>query len=208
MRRKLVLLVFLLAILIEISVGILFLSSGNALYLFFITLLIITFISFIIYFKDTRSEEAIYESYMKKILKTFDSILVKIIEIPSFSERKIIKVAELEDLMDAQAEIRKPINYFEENNGTSFILLDDKEAYIYILKKKNVELVIEEHIKDCNSTSRKNNYSELFDEIDKTMIIMIDNDKAYKISPIREKSEKTRDIFNHSSSVDNDIEII
>ena len=108
--------------------------------------------------------------------------------------------------MDAQAEIRKPITFFEEDNGTSFILLDDNEAYIYVLKKKNVDLLIYEHIRNYKLENRKTDYSELFDEIDKTMIVMINNEKAYKVSPIREKKNKSRGLFNRSNKI-NDEEI-
>ena len=174
--------------------------------LFVIVLLVITVVSLMIYYKSTQSADSRYESYLKKILKTFDSILVKVIEIPSFEGKRIIRVAGLEDLMDAQAEIRKPITFFEEDNGTSFILLDDNEAYIYVLKKKNVDLLIDEHIRNYKLENRKTDYSELFDEIDKTMIVMINNEKAYKVSPIREKKNKSRGLFNRSNKI-NDEEI-
>lgn len=205
MNRVTVLTTFVIAIILEVFIMIfLFCSNLNAYNLFVIVLLIITVLSFMIYYKNTQSDDAIYESYLRKILKTFDSILVKVIEIPSFEGRRIIRVAGLEDLMDAQAEIRKPITFFEEDNGTSFMLIDDSEVYIYTLKKKNIDLLVEEHIRNYKSQNRKNDYSELFDEIDKTMIVMINNEKAYKISPIREKKNKSRGLFNKINKEDDE----
>lgn len=207
MNRENVLITFVVAIVLEIVMILFLYFSDLGVYnLFVIVLLVITVVSLMIYYKSTQSADSIYESYLKKILKTFDSILVKVIEIPSFEGKRIIRVAGLEDLMDAQAEIRKPITFFEEDNGTSFILLDDNEAYIYVLKKKNVDLLIDEHIRNYKLENRKTDYSELFDEIDKTMIVMINNEKAYKVSPIREKKNKSRGLFNRSNKI-NDEEI-
>ncbi|MCI8460012.1 MAG: DUF5305 domain-containing protein [Bacilli bacterium] len=207
MNRENVLITFVVAIVLEIVMILFLYFSDLGVYnLFVIVLLVITVVSLMIYYKSTQSADSRYESYLKKILKTFDSILVKVIEIPSFEGKRIIRVAGLEDLMDAQAEIRKPITFFEEDNGTSFILLDDNEAYIYVLKKKNVDLLIDEHIRNYKLENRKTDYSELFDEIDKTMIVMINNEKAYKVSPIREKKNKSRGLFNRSNKI-NDEEI-
>lgn len=207
MNRENVLITFVVAIVLEIVMILFLYFSDLGVYnLFVIVLLVITVVSLMIYYKSTQSADSRYESYLKKILKTFDSILVKVIEIPSFEGKRIIRVAGLEDLMDAQAEIRKPITFFEEDNGTSFILLDDNEAYIYVLKKKNVDLLIDEHIRNYKLENRKTDYSKLFDEIDKTMIVMINNEKAYKVSPIREKKNKSRGLFNRSNKI-NDEEI-
>ena len=66
--------------------------------------------------------------------------------------KNIIRVTNLEDLMDAQLELRKPIYYMiEGEDSCSFVLLDNTEACIYILKKNDevespLELIIAEGI--------------------------------------------------------------
>ena len=72
-----------------------------------------------------KSPEMIYQSFIKDILKTFDSILVKSSEVPNLDNRNIIEVENIDDLIDAQLEIRKPICYLKQTESCSFVLLDD-----------------------------------------------------------------------------------
>ena len=97
----------------------------------------------------SQSPEKKYDSEIKDILKTFDSILVKSSEIPNLDNRNIIVVESIDDLVDAQLEIRKPICYLKQTESCSFVLLDDKEAYVYVAKINEnilspIEIVIKE----------------------------------------------------------------
>ncbi|MBQ6405075.1 MAG: hypothetical protein IJJ63_03360 [Bacilli bacterium] len=141
------------------------------------------------------SPEKIYEATVKDILVTFDSILIKNNEIPKIDGRNVIFVQSIDDLVDAQLEIRKPICYFKQSESCSFVLLDDKEAYVYIEKLNDdvvspLEIAIkEEKIKNKNKTDMD---AEMLKDIEKTTIVKLSNQKSYKISPVRKK-EKPKD---------------
>lgn len=138
-----------------------------------------------------------YESELKYILNTFDSILVKSNSVPNLDERNIINVMSMDDLVDAQLEIRKPICYVRQTESCSFILLDDKEAYTYILKS-NEDVVSPLEIEIKNLKAKRRNVdgidSEMLSDIEKTTIIKLPNKKSYKISPVRSKVVKEEEI--------------
>jgi len=145
-----------------------------------------------------QSPEKKYNSEIKDILKTFDSVLVKSSEIPNLDNRNIIEVESIDDLVDAQLEIRKPICYLKQTESCSFVLLDDKEAYIYVAKiNENILSPIEIVIKE-SKIKRKNREemdSEMLRDIEKTTIVKLSNKKSYKISPVRKKENKVKQMI-------------
>ena len=84
---------------------------------------------------DTKEEK--YETKLKKILKTYDSVLAETRKVPVIDSEKIILVNSIDDLIDAQAELRKMIYFFKQTDNCSFILFDQNQAIIYILKKND-----------------------------------------------------------------------
>lgn len=135
----------------------------------------------------------VYQSNVKEILNTFDSILVKSNNVPKLENRNIIMVESMDDLVDAQLELRKPICYLKQTESCSFVLLDDKEAYIYIEKLNDdvispVEIEIKEN--KIKSKSAEEMDSEMLREIDKTTIVKLSNKKSYKVSPVRKKQQE------------------
>ena len=161
----------------------------------------------ITYIIDNSSPERMYSSNIKEILNTFDSVLVKSNNIPNLEGRNIIILESIDDLVDAQLEIRKPICYFKQTESCAFVLLDDKEAYVYV-EKLNDDVVspLEIAIKDEKIKNKSVNDvdSEMLRDIDKTTIVRLSNRKSYKISPIRKKAkelEKQRlDEINNDTS--------
>ena len=141
------------------------------------------------------SPERIYEATVKDILVTFDSILIKNNEVPKIDGRNVIFVQSIDDLVDAQLEIRKPICYFKQSESCSFVLLDDKEAYVYI-EKLNEDVIspVEIAIRDEKIKNKSNSDidAEMLKDIEKTTIVKLSNQKSYKISPVRKK-EKPKD---------------
>ena len=133
-----------------------------------------------------------YENNIKNILNTFDSILVKSNTVPKLIGRNIILVEEMDDMVDAQLEIRKPICYYKQTESCSFVLLDDKEAYVYIEKLNNdvvspIEIEIDEiKLKQKNSEDLD---SEMLKDIEKTTIVKLANKKSYKVSPIKKENK-------------------
>ena len=139
-------------------------------------------------------EDKEYERKVHEILMTYDSILVKSNSVPNFEDRDIITLESIDDLIDAQLEIRKPICYVKQTESCSFVLLDEKEAYVYIQKlNEKVESPVEIEIKNIKIRKKKEKDldSEILKDIDKTTIVKLSNKKSYKVSPIRKKEYHT-----------------
>ena len=80
-----------------------------------------------------------YELELKKILSTYDSIIVNTENDLDLEKYNIIEVESFEELIDAHSEIRMPINYYHTDYDSTFILLSDKTAWKYVLKKRNLK---------------------------------------------------------------------
>lgn len=77
-----------------------------------------------------------FELTLKKILKTYDSIIVNVDSLPKVSDYNVIKVNSFDELIDAHSEIRMPINYYKKSEKEhKFILINDKTLWEYDLKK-------------------------------------------------------------------------
>jgi len=161
---------------------------------------LVLFITLITYTVNTRSEEAIYNSTLKKVLNYYDAILVESHNFPDLKGKNIIKVTNMEDLVDAQIEIRKPIYYMiEGEDSCSFVLLDNNEACIYILKQNEnvtspLELIISEYEKHNDIDA------SLLEDIERTTIIKLNNMKSFKVSPYK----KNKDNINNDSIKENE----
>ena len=117
------------------------------------TISFVLLVLFIMNLISNKDETSIYNSVLNNIIKTYDAVLINSENIPEIDDRNVIMVNSIEDLIDAQAEIRKPIYYKKEIDSCSFLLLDDKEACIYILKINDevvspLEVMLYEKIKE------------------------------------------------------------
>ena len=77
-----------------------------------------------------------YNNKLKKILKTYDSIIVNVKTIPDIDTLNVITVTSFEELIDAHSEVRKPINYIAQKGHSIFILINDGMAWRYDLVKE------------------------------------------------------------------------
>lgn len=84
--------------------------------------------------KVYKSESA-YNKKLRKILKNYDGIIVNLEKQPKVNNDRIIKVSSFDELLDAQGEIRVPINYIKEENGSVFLLIFNDYVYKYFLSK-------------------------------------------------------------------------
>lgn len=150
----------------------------------------ILFIGLLVGVFSPSNPVSVYKNKLNKILKTYESILVKSVSIPNLEDKNIIMVECFEDLVNAQVEIRKPIYYKMELSSCSFCLLDSTEACIYIMKV-NDEVIsdLELYLRDLEIKKRKKDpdYS-LFDDVTRTLIVKLENSKAFKVSPIKKKN--------------------
>lgn len=157
-------------------------------------ILLIISLSLIIYIRNTKNIETIYESKIKQILKTYDSVLVKCSKFPNIKDKNIIMLEDIEDLIDAQLEIRKPIYYMRQTESCCFLLLDNNEALILILKiKEEIVSPLEIILKEMEVTNKKDDYS-ILSEIDKTTIVTLQNKKSFRVSPVRNQKNKELEV--------------
>lgn len=88
------------------------------------------------YHNDVRKEGA-YNRKLRKILTTYDSIIVNVEKLPFVGELSVVYVTSFEELVDAQSEVRLPIN-FKENKAkhvARFVLIRNNLAWVYTLKE-------------------------------------------------------------------------
>lgn len=78
----------------------------------------------------------VYIRRLKKILNTYDSIIVTLQSKPDFKKYNEISVASFEELIDAHSEVRMPINYYQDEHRrrSYFTLINGNEIYTYTLK--------------------------------------------------------------------------
>lgn len=111
-----------------------------------------------------------YYRKIRKILKTYNSILVKCKSIPKLVDKNIVMVESMDGMINAQIETRKPILYFMENESVSFMLLDGTETYIHIVKMhEGVESEVEHIIN--NMENAKNTFvKEILSNLEKILL--------------------------------------
>lgn len=141
-----------------------------------------------IYIKEAPDEYSLFIKEKKRILKTYNSVIVEVETLPNIAGKNIIKVKTFDDLIDAQLELREPIYYKNDNDSCFFLLLHYNEACIYILKINDAvisptELSIR-YMKPDESVD-KTDYESLLEDIENTVVFKLDELRSYKISPIR-----------------------
>lgn len=98
-----------------------------------------------------------YYKKLKKILTTYDSIIVNVSNYPDLSDLNVIEVNSFSELVDAHSEVRMPINYYEfvHNYKSEFILIGQGIAWVYTLINHEYETFVGAKRKIKNS--RKDN---------------------------------------------------
>ena len=114
-------------------------------------------------------------------------------------------------MIDAQLEIRKPICYYKQTESCSFVLLDDKEAYVYV-EKLNPDVVspVEIEINDIKLKQKNSEDldSEMLKDIEKTTIVKLSNKKSYKVSPIKKDKVKEEKVDKNKHVAIEDMEVL
>ena len=169
-----------------------------------ISLFMVSFVSCVMFFifsvtyiSYNKNELETFEYNVNNILRIYNSILVKVNNYPDLIEKNIIKVDCIKDLIDAQSEIRKPIYYVKQAQTCSFILIDDNEALIYIMKKsEDVVSALDIIIKDIEiikkqEERRQNISDDLLSDIDKTTVVKLTETRKFKVSPVRKNNNNS-----------------
>lgn len=77
-----------------------------------------------------------YRKELKKILKTYDGIIVNLKKTPDINKNKLLVVSTFGELIDAYSEVRNPINYIEVKDGAIFMLISNGYSYYYKLDRE------------------------------------------------------------------------
>ena len=93
----------------------------------------------LVYTSNRKKNANRYESELKKILNTYDSIIVNVKKLPDLSGYKVIDVLNFNELLDAHSEVRMPINYYRDEYRSFFILLNDKTAWRFVMSRIRIE---------------------------------------------------------------------
>lgn len=88
------------------------------------------------YRKDIMSESE-YTRKLRKIISTYDGIIVNVDKLPSLEKLNVAEVTDFEELVDAQNEVRLPINFKEDKRRgiAKFVLIRNNLAWVYQLKE-------------------------------------------------------------------------
>lgn len=178
-----------LAIVIVISL----MTNLTSIAIMLVALFIILTICLGIYMKDAPDEYTAYIKERKKILRTYDSVLVEVEEIPNIAGKNIIKVKTIDDLVDAQLELREPIYYKNDNDSAFFLLLHYNEACIYILKMNDSVISPTEqsikYMKEDKKELEKASKANVLENVENTIVYKLDELRSFKISPIKNEEK-------------------
>lgn len=147
---------------------------------------------FIMEAASKTSEVDIYNREVENILRTYGPILVNTNDFPKLKDKSILRISILEDLIDAQIEMRKPVYYVRSDDSVAFYILNEDVFLVYFLKMdKDSECSLEIELKR-NELINSLNLSKIND-LEKTMIVETTNN-SYRVSPIREKKEEPKKV--------------
>lgn len=143
-----------------------------------------------VYLREEPDEYNAFIKNKKRILRTYDSIIVEVEDIPNIAGKNIIKVKSIEDLVDAQLELREPIYYKNDNDSCFFMLLHYNEACVYILKMNDgVVSPTEQSIRYMKEDKDNKEENNILNNVENTIVYKLDELRSFKISPIRNQEK-------------------
>lgn len=199
--RKVIILLFFICSIFTLTMVFL---SEYSLAVFGLVFTLFTTILLFINNKNNKNPYTKFKSEIMGIIKTYDSILVNILDLPNLEEKKIVNASSFRDLVNAEYEFKKPIFYIFKDDYAEFILINKEEAYV-LIKKYDDEMVtpLEEYLAELEKNSDVKEY-EKFNNLDKTGVFVSKDDKEYKVSPVWKK-EKLKSL-NDKEEVNNAID--
>ena len=123
-KIKLIILILLLVLLIGIDLGLFYFKMLD--YLIVLSVITVALIIFIMFeIKKIRMDDNKKYNYLLKETKNF----------PDIKNKSILKVGDMDDLVNAQYEIKKPIYYIKSEDYTVFYILDNDVILVNFIKK-------------------------------------------------------------------------
>lgn len=85
---------------------------------------------------DIYNSQNKYHRLLNKIFSNYDQIIVKVNKLPAIGKKTVMDVANFDDLLDAQSELREPILYSETvvNQNSVFMIIKDDRVFRYVVK--------------------------------------------------------------------------
>lgn len=212
MNREVKLSLLSIAGLVFVFATIILLSSEYSAYAILTATVAVILVAYaVIYYHDTKDHYSLYKTKLRKVINTYDSILVKSEKLPDMIDHSIIMVASMEDLVYAQMVIKKPIYFYEEERSCSFVLIDEKEICVYILKANHEDTTATEIIIDelrRQPEKKKDLDHSILDDIENTTIIKLDNHKTYKVSPVRKKEKNEEPVKEYVKDITQILDVV
>lgn len=136
-------------------------------------------------FNDNPSNQ--YNIQISHILKSYECILVEIANLPDLTEKKIIPTKTFQDIVNTEYETKKPVYYLKSKNSYDFLLINKDEVYAYTIKKdEETKSKLDEYIYVRNIQEQQLKIEQdTISNLDSTATIIVDENEAYKVSPIR-----------------------
>lgn len=148
--------------------------------------------------KKPKTNEEMYKAFLKEINNAFNNILIDITYIPEIGERTLVRLNNIDDLVDISETIRKPIYYIENKSTCDFILLNNDEYCLYTLKAEETKTSeFDKYYKEYEENNKKGD-ANLLEDLSKTTIIKIPNGSSFKVSPLKERDireQKEKEFF-------------
>ena len=94
----------------------------------------VIFLILIVITRNNQKNENKYYVELKRILSTYDGIIVNVSSLPDLDKFNVIKVKSFDELLDAHSEVRLPINYYRQKGKSTFILVNDTMLWMYVLR--------------------------------------------------------------------------
>lgn len=111
--------------------------------IFSIILLIISIyfaLKFIRLIESTIVKKNKFDKYVKKVLRTYDRLIVESKTIIDFSNYEIIKVSKFEELLDVRDNLKLPINYYVVTpHQKAYFYIVSTNIYLYTVKEVDLE---------------------------------------------------------------------
>lgn len=82
-----------------------------------------------------------YDKFIKKILSTYDRLIVETTTMPDFNGKDIIKVSKFEELLDVRDNLKLPVMYYiiKKHEKCYFYIRQGKIVYLYTVKDIDLE---------------------------------------------------------------------
>lgn len=154
-KLKLIVLIILLLLLIGSDIVLFYFKIFD--YLIVLSAITIALIVFILLEikKSKMDDNKKYLYILNKVLKIYNPVLVETKNFPDVKNKSILKVGNMNDLINAQYEMKKPVYYIKSEDSTVFYLLDNDVVLVHFIKMYDDVLTsLEIKVNDLDSLSK------------------------------------------------------